>query len=105
MRVLVWCAVMIGAVGLVAVSALPTTAMLVHAQDAARAAVDLEGMRRRVERLEAHGRGLLRDVDVAHARIDALRWQLDVVVSTCPGRARPPAPLVAPGPRPKVPDL
>lgn len=32
------------------------------------------------------------DIIAAHERISALEWQLFVVIKTCPGQAKPPAP-------------
>jgi hypothetical protein len=35
---------------------------------------------------------VLQDLEVAHARIESIKYVMDIVAKTCPGRARAPRP-------------
>lgn len=59
----------------------------------------------RLSVLSAHSKALEADIESAHSRIEGLKYQLDIVIGTCRGRARPPTPIVPPKPRPEVPEL
>jgi hypothetical protein len=59
----------------------------------------------RLDALHEHARALQFDLESAHSRIEALSGQLDMVARTCPGRARPPRPLMQPKPRYPIPLL
>lgn len=72
---------------------------------AASMASTVDSLETRIGKLEAHARALKQDIDSCHSRVDVVEWQLGIVASTQPGRARPPTPQKQPIPRPEIPEL
>lgn len=44
----------------------------------------------RLRKLAKHSKAVAADADIAHNRLDNLKWQFDIVIKTCPGRAHAP---------------